>query len=447
MGKSALRGLVAVIALAAGCHSTGVSDISPCAPGEVQSCTGVDACSGQAVCGANGEFGACSCGSVDGGPDGASGSGGAGGTSASGGTSGGGMSGMSGAGGTKGSGGAAGAGGTSNSGGAAGAVGAAGSGGSDAGLDASLGGAGGADASSGGAGGTDAGTDAGGTAGADSGGACPGGVTGGDGTVSYPLWPVPNADLRATGEFTTTNDTVLDHATCLMWQRSVNAGTYSWDAAKAVCEGLGLAGYNDWRLPTRAELATITDYTAYPAINQSVFANTPMGANVNTFWASTVLASDANSHWVVLLGGAGQVAYQPSTNSYSVRCVRGSGAPTTARFDSSTPAVVFDLETGLEWEASPPNQEYSQTEADTYCQNLVLDNKSDWRLPSIRELTTLIDPADATRALPASFALVGAWYWSSSQTAGYGYWGVSMGIGYTAIVPTNAGNHRVRCVR
>ncbi len=268
--------------------------------------------------------------------------------------------------------------------------------------------------------------------------------------MSYPLWPVPTEDFRTTPEFTTTTNTVIDHATCLMWQRSVNAGTYSWDAAKAVCDGLTLDGYNDWRLPTRAELISITDFTGYaPAVNKTVFTDTPTSGGGASFWASTVLAGDTTKHWVIALGAAGQVTYLPSTNAAGARCVRGTGAPTSARFDSSTPGVVLDRYTGLEWEASPLNQEFAQgSDAATYCQNLVLDSKSDWRVPSARELSTLLDPANATNLLPSSFDYVfGAYYWSSTFKAGFGYWCTYFGNGFTQLCPSAATVHRVRCVR
>lgn len=390
----------------AGCSASTRAEVTPCHPGQTKPCVDQSGCSGTAVCGADRRYSACSC-PTDGG----------------------------------------GAGGATGTGGVAGAGGVSGSGGNDAGLD-------GSSAGSAGDSGSDASPDSGsdaspdGAAG-DGGGACPNGPSGGDGTVSYPLWPVPTENLRATAEFTTTNDTVLDHATCLMWQRGVNAGAYSWDAAKSVCDNLTLAGYSDWRLPTRAELISITDFTSYaPALDASVFLDTPTGAGPSsTFWASTVLARDATQHWASVLGGAGGVVRLPSTESHSVRCVRGTGAPTTARFDSSTPAVVFDLETGLEWEASPANQDVTEAQAESYCQGLVLDNHSDWRLPSVRELSTLIDPTDATRALPTSFSLVGYYFWSSTLTPGKDYWVVSMGDGYTAMNTSVVTSHRVRCVR
>jgi hypothetical protein len=395
---------LSIVALAlAGCSSSTNVQVTPCHSGETQTCVTQTGCSGIAVCGSDGKYSACTCGADAGG----------------------------------GSGGGSGSGGTGGSGGVAG-----GAGGSDAGPDVSAGGSGGVGGS------VDASTEGSAGSGGDGGGVCPSGVTGGDGTVSYPRWPIPAGDSRATGGFTVTKDTVLDHATCLMWQRAVNSGSYSWDAAKGLCDKLILAGFDDWRLPTRAELVSITDFTVYPAINKSVFPNVLTGAKINAFWASTLLASDTSKHWVVLHGGAGQVAYEPSTDSSSVRCVRGSGAPLPQRFDASKAGVVVDLETGLEWEATPQDQEVSVAEADTYCQKLVLDSQSDWRLPTARELSTLIDPLGATRALPLSFGLKsGASYWSSTSASGLNNWCVGMGNGYTAACPTTAQTHRVRCVR
>lgn len=45
----------------------------------------------------------------------------------------------------------------------------------------------------------------------------------------------------------------------------------------------GLCGFNDWRMPTRAELRTIVDYqSSFPAIDTSVFPNTV----ATSFWTT-----------------------------------------------------------------------------------------------------------------------------------------------------------------
>lgn len=85
------------------------------------------------------------------------------------------------------------------------------------------------------------------------------------------------------------------------------------------------------------------------------------------------------------------MSYLATTDSCAVRCVRGTGAPTGPRFDTSTAGVVKDNETQLTWEAAPPVTVQTLAEATTHCANLGLLGGG-WRLPTIRELATSIDP-------------------------------------------------------
>jgi hypothetical protein len=92
-------------------------------------------------------------------------------------------------------------------------------------------------------------------------------------------------------------------------------------------------------------------------------------------------------------------------------------------------AAVLDRETGLVWEQSPdttPTDWYSASEA---CFNKNVGGRGGWKLPSIQELRSLIDPALSNPALPVGHPftvqpLFLSFYWSatvyrepSSQTA------------------------------
>lgn len=58
--------------------------------------------------------------------------------------------------------------------------------------------------------------------------------------------------------------TITDHATGLMWAKADSAKPMDWPAALAYCEGLQLAGHDDWRLPNAKELQSIVDYSRAP---------------------------------------------------------------------------------------------------------------------------------------------------------------------------------------
>ncbi len=59
------------------------------------------------------------------------------------------------------------------------------------------------------------------------------------------------------------NKVVVDNATGLMWHQSGSDDTMQWDEAKEWVEDLnseeGYAGYNDWRLPTVDEAASLLE--------------------------------------------------------------------------------------------------------------------------------------------------------------------------------------------
>ena len=86
------------------------------------------------------------------------------------------------------------------------------------------------------------------------------------------------------------NGTVTHNKTGLMWMRcelgqtwdgttSTCGGTsqgYQWSAALQAADGYAFAGYSDWRLPNKNELASIVEWACInPAINTLVFPNIP----------------------------------------------------------------------------------------------------------------------------------------------------------------------------
>jgi hypothetical protein len=55
------------------------------------------------------------------------------------------------------------------------------------------------------------------------------------------------------------NGTVLDTKTNLMWAGQDNGKDIDWKTAKSYCENYRGAGYTDWRMPTKDELAGLSD--------------------------------------------------------------------------------------------------------------------------------------------------------------------------------------------
>ena len=118
-----------------------------------------------------------------------------------------------------------------------------------------------------------------------------------------------------------------------------------------------------------------------------------------------------------------------------------------------TAEIVVDNKTRLEWQ----NQSINKTamgnwlESITYCKDLILDTKDDWRLPNINELKSLIDYTENSPSVVSILADTTAnkRYWSSttySISTDNGYMvDFSSGMIYYKNKSTHEGN--VRCVR
>ncbi|HHJ80804.1 MAG TPA: DUF1566 domain-containing protein, partial [Candidatus Tenderia electrophaga] len=159
---------------------------------------------------------------------------------------------------------------------------------------------------------------------------------------------------------------VIDNVTGLIWEvKSSDASnlrasnnTYSWyDASRAIAAGdlglenggvcsapascdtaayvaainqIALCGYDDWRLPSRAELQSIVDYSQDepgPMIDRNYFpnANNPdavHGLHRDWYWSSQTAAGYANYAWAVSFNTGGDTQMEKHTQQL-IRLVRG----------------------------------------------------------------------------------------------------------------------------
>ena len=77
--------------------------------------------------------------------------------------------------------------------------------------------------------------------------------------------------------------------------------------------------------------------------------------------------------------------------------------------------AVLDKETGLVWEQAPSTTEQQWFNAVLLCYNKNVGGRKGWRLPTIEELTSLVDPTQSDPSLPARHPFTGvqsAFYWS-----------------------------------
>lgn len=111
--------------------------------------------------------------------------------------------------------------------------------------------------------------------------------------------------------------------------------------------------------------------------------------------------------------------------------------------------TVIDQGTGLEWQKSDDATSRNWQGAMAYCENLSLDSQTDWRLPNIRELKSIVEVDRYYPAIDPAFASRSAYYWSATTVTHYpaaSAWTASFANGDDNwYVKTN--NYYVRCVR
>jgi hypothetical protein len=212
--------------------------------------------------------------------------------------------------------------------------------------------------------------------------------------------------------YSTTTDTVTDSVTQLTWQRNVAATTMTWANASGYCDSLSIGGASDWRLPTWLELASVVDYGATPAMPAALMVPTDKSFQL---WSASGNAPMAR----VLSTYDGSFSSSARTESFGTVCVRGT--PLANRFESEGGcSSVQDLETGLVWQRDPvgiPSFAATWVSALAYCEGLTLDGHGDWRLPSIKELATLVvDRPSGPTIDPVFPALPGDLFLSSTPS-------------------------------
>jgi hypothetical protein len=115
---------------------------------------------------------------------------------------------------------------------------------------------------------------------------------------------------------------------------------------------------------------------------------------------------------------------------------------------NSSQGLVTDVRTGLIWQQTPSAMQYAWADANTYCRGLTIGGMTGFRIPSLKELMTLVDPTRVRPAIdPKVFPSTPLeWFWTASNRYSVGTASVSFETGGTGYF---AGTNllRVRCVR
>lgn len=114
-------------------------------------------------------------------------------------------------------------------------------------------------------------------------------------------------------------------------------------------------------------------------------------------------------------------------------------------------SVVLDSITWLSWQSNWTTQ-WSKTwsEANTYCNALVLWWQTDWKLPNIKQIQSIVDYSRSTPKINIDyFTSAGDIYWSSTIVSSVtaNAWCMHFGDGYTYNTNSKTLYYYVRCVR
>ena len=233
---------------------------------------------------------------------------------------------------------------------------------------------------------------------------------------------IQNGAYSATG--TAANGTkwscVRDNVTGMIWEVKTadnKDSTHTWGsrtslvtAANAENSGSGLCGITNWRVPSVNELFSIVNYNNYnPSIDSDYFPNTAIGS----FWSEQKVVSNPDNAWPVFFSDGSNISNSSKSNSRRVRLV--SADTVAVSYTNNNNGTITDNTTGLMWKTCDQGQAwdnnntaanltddnctadsnatdiYNWTAALTEAQNHTFAGYDDWRLPNVKELTSIAD--------------------------------------------------------
>ena len=211
-------------------------------------------------------------------------------------------------------------------------------------------------------------------------------------------------------------ETCEDLVTGLIWKKDYE-GSFDqngWFDARDFCLQLDYAGKTDWRLPKVWEFRTIVSGCPGTVMENGLCGVTEscLSSNCSTigncscaggntffnedtmiweagypmqggFWTGSTVSDDTSKAWVAFPGDGPKIQTATKTDDYThARCVRSD-----SDVNEEYTEIYKDAATNLEW----TKKSYVNGDPETYCADLTIDSKSDWRLPTITELRTIID--------------------------------------------------------
>lgn len=202
------------------------------------------------------------------------------------------------------------------------------------------------------------------------------------------------------------NDVIYDNNTGLYWEYktddkdAVNSGEkrFTFDEAANVhikeLNDNSFGGYSDWRVPNKDELRSIFDYGKDESVIPGVFGSCPVG----DYWTKNIYKLQPYFSWVLFSGFGSGIAKRVDAKNFVI-AVRGGndrrfGEPDNSRFTDNGDGTITDAATGLMWQKET-NKRMGPKDAEAFISTMDLAGYTDWRLPNIKELNTILNLDEA----------------------------------------------------
>ena len=271
-------------------------------------------------------------------------------------------------------------------------------------------------------------------------------------SINPPSYTKLDASSNTLPDSATTWTMVKDNVTGLIWENKTNDGsihdgskTFTWCDTNPATNGgnqgtcgtgtdvgatdtesfikalnnAKYGGFSDWRMPNVKELISIEDLSKYsPAINITWFPNTVS----SYYWSSTTYAVNSSSARYVNFD-YGFVDYAYKTFAFAVRAVRGEQSGSLDHSVINGDGTVTDTATGLMWQQGTSSPAAITWEAAlTYAAGLTLAGYDDWRLPTPKELQSIVEYSHYNPAINTTLftGTVSTHYRTSTTSSDYG---------------------------
>ena len=247
------------------------------------------------------------------------------------------------------------------------------------------------------------------------------------------------------------NETIRDNVTGIVWQNDSRVRDDNYKEmpynAFSYCSTLDFAGSSNWRL------ALLLDYFDIATLNQDFKDGSSIGLfSTDKYYLTLSSLLDVSipryafSYMFNLYNNELKVSYFMTNEAYNIRCINGGNENIVHELVwNENKDIMTDNTTYLEWqdneEADRINLKWK--EAIDYCENLVLGDRDDWRLPNFNEVYN--DPFTPFKNI--SYSL----YWTSTSLPKDDYKSAKVLNCYyrtdSILSAKKSENHLVRCVR